>query len=379
MTTLRQFLAIITITALPLFGALPVWAESSSCDECKHLRCLKNSVERKQKLIRVYQDIKDFWGPRNTYDTGSPLSVIDFGALAEPKRSQWHDVAMKQLAEYATMEATKTANVPAAEGCGYPLEGVEAATEVLNECTTSGLIEAMDMQPCKELAELVAKHEGMHAAQCEERKKPKNKVWNYVYVDKQGKRHSAPRPPKILTPYGAAASEIAAYQMEIASLTPIIEKLEKKCRKLSFKDVTIDCVIKTPKCTIRTGQKIAGSVCGDPTKETWNITPHYFAEGCGAPASDTRGDKPFDNDCVLAGSDEEKRRVSIYSNARGMGGGGWMCVYSDKPRPQITIRSFRLPVCQGDAEQKITVDAIVGEKCEEAPPSTPPITTRPNS
>ena len=28
------------------------------------------------------------------------------------------------------------------------------------------------------------------------------------------------------------------------------------------------------------------------------ITPHYFAEGCGMPATGNKGDKPFDNDCV---------------------------------------------------------------------------------
>lgn len=358
--------------------ATPVRAQES-CDECKFLRCLKSTVERKQKLIAVYQGIQNFWGPHTQYDTGAPLAVIDFAALAEPKRSQWHDVVMKQLSEYATMEASRTAAVPAAEGCGYPAEGGEAETDVLSECSTKGLSGAMDMQPCKELAALVAAHEGMHASQCEERKKPQSKAWRYVYVDKQGKSHSVVRPPKILTPYGAAAGEIAAYQMEVASIKPIVEKLEKKCRKLSFKDVTIDCVIQTPQCRIRTGQKLSGTVCGDPTKATWTITPHYFAEGCGIPSSGTQGDKPFDNDCVLAGSDEEKRRAAIYANARGMGGGGWMCVYSDTPRPQITIRSFRLPTCVGSAEQKITVDAVVGEKCTDDSPAPTPVPMPPNS
>ena len=373
-----RFWPTLILAALPLLGASSAVAQTESCDECKYLRCLKNTVERKQKLIGVYQGIQKFWGPHTQYDTGAPLSVIDFSTLAEPKRSQFHNVVLKQMSEYAIMEASRTAAVPAAEGCGYSSEGGEAATDILNECTTTGLVEAMGMQPCKELATLVAAHEGMHAAQCEDRKKPASKAWNYVYVDKQGKSHTVLRPPKILTPYGAAAGEVAAYAMEVASLKPIIEKLEKKCRKLSFKDVTIDCVIKTPHCTIRTGQKISGSVCGDPTKETWNITPHYFAEGCGVLAGDARGDKPFDNDCVLAGSDEEKRRASIYSNARGMGGGGWMCVYSDTPKPQITIRSFRLPVCQGSAEQKITVNAAIGEKCDEVPPPQP-VPVQPNS
>lgn len=162
-----------------------------------------------------------------------------------------------------------------------------------------------------------------------------------------------------------AESEVVSYRAQKEYLVPKLEELEKKCQKLSFKGVTIDCTIRTPACVIRTGQKLAGSVCGDPLKETWTITPHYFAEGCGAPSNDTRGDKPFDNDCVQAGSDEEKRRAAIYAKARGMSGGGWMCVYSDGPRPKITIRSFRLPMCEGAAEQTVTVDADVSKNCDE--------------
>lgn len=357
------------LAALPLLGASSAWAQEN-CDDCKYLRCLKSTVERKQKLIGVYQGIQNFWGPHSHYDTGAPVSVIDFGAMAIPKRSQWHGVVMNQLAQYATMEATRTAAVPAAEGCGYPAEGAEASTDMLNDCTSKNLVEVMGMQPCKELANMIAAHEGLHTAQCEERKKPKNKTWQYVYVDKQGKSHSKPRPPKIHTAFGAAAGEIAAYQLEIAGLKPIIEKLEKKCRKLSFKNVTFDCIIRTPHCTVRSGQTISGSVCGDPIKATWIITPHYISEGCGR-TSDTKGDKPYNNDCVQAGSDQEKRVATIFSNSRARGGGGWMCVYSDNPKPQITIRSFRGHMCEGSAEQKITVDAEVGEKCDEAPPPAP--------
>jgi len=140
----------------------------------------------------------------------------------------------------------------------------------------------------------------------------------------------------------------------------------KLCNEnISFKNVTIDCTIKTPACTIRTGQKIEGRVCGDPLKSTWTISPKYFTEGCGVPPANGKGDKPFTNDCVEAGSAEEKQRVEIYRSARASGGaGGWMCVYSDKPKPQVTIRSFRLAICQGSAEQTVTVDAEASGNCE---------------
>lgn len=152
-----------------------------------------------------------------------------------------------------------------------------------------------------------------------------------------------------------------------------------KCdkRKISFRGVTLDCTIRVPpNCTFREGQKISGNACGDPVEGNWKITAIGFAEGCGVSYSDPPGDKPFDDNCVWTGSEEETQAEAIYKNAQGMGGGGWMCVYSDNPRPQITIRSFRPPICIGNAEQKITVDAEVGENCDEssqplAPPSPP--------
>jgi len=126
---------------------------------------------------------------------------------------------------------------------------------------------------------------------------------------------------------------------------------------LEFKDVTIDCTIPTPKCTVTTGQVIAGRVCGDPTSSPWTITPHYFAKGCNIPPIGTKGDKAFTNDCVAEGSAEEKRRADVFRRFHGAGAGGWMCVYRDGPNPQIVIRNFRMSVCKGPAEQTIVADA----------------------
>ena len=127
---------------------------------------------------------------------------------------------------------------------------------------------------------------------------------------------------------------------------------------LAFKDVTVDCTIPTPRCSVRMGQTIAGRVCGDPITGTWTITPHYFSEGCGVPPSGTKGDKPFTNDCVAEGSAEEKQRVDAHRRFAAAGGaGGWMCVYRDGPTPKIVIRNFRMAMCKPSTEQTITVDA----------------------
>ncbi len=143
----------------------------------------------------------------------------------------------------------------------------------------------------------------------------------------------------------------------------------KLCEEgLAFKDVDVYCEIKTPQCVMRMGQKITGQTCGDPLTASWSITPEYYIKGCNAPPSNPSTNKPFENDCVESGSAEEKRRAAIYANARsgpaGGSAGGWFCVYSDTPKPHITIRSFRPFNCEKPAEQTITVDVEPSESCE---------------
>jgi|GEM_PF-2263001 len=131
-----------------------------------------------------------------------------------------------------------------------------------------------------------------------------------------------------------------------------------KCddRKIAFRDVTLTCTIAAPTCEVTTGRVIAGEVCGDPTTTLWKMTPQNWVRGCGIPGGGATPDKPFDNDCVEAGSDIEKQRIATYRSFRDSGAGGWMCVY-DAQTEQVTIRSFRPRMCKGDAEQHITVKA----------------------
>ena len=133
-----------------------------------------------------------------------------------------------------------------------------------------------------------------------------------------------------------------------------------KCaEKVSFKDVTLDCTLAmVPQCVVTTGQIIAGEVCGDPTTNRWKISSKGFVRGCGANQPPT-ADKPFDNDCVPAGSDIERMRIKAYRDVHGSGAGGWMCVYDDKAEPTVTIRWFRSKMCSGEAEQAFTVKAEV--------------------
>jgi Bacterial protein of unknown function (DUF922) len=137
----------------------------------------------------------------------------------------------------------------------------------------------------------------------------------------------------------------------------------KLCEEgVAFKVVDIYCEIKTPQCVMMMGQKITGRTCGDPLTASWTITPEYYVKGCNVSPSNPGANKAFESDCVEAGSAEEKRRAEIYRNAGNAG--GWFCVYSDTPKPQVTIRSFRLPACEKPVEQTVTVDLETAESCD---------------
>lgn len=240
-----------------VLSAPAVWADQDSCDECKYLRCLKNTVAHKNRLIAVYQGIFNFWKGRTTDASGNELMVIDKSTFPNSNWLQIVSTNAAQMQQYATMEKSRTEAIPGPESCGYSGDEISANTATLT-CEIKGLVEASAAQPCRELAELIAQHEGMHQQRCEARRQA--------------------NPQKLLTPAGKAQEEIDAYRLEIGQLQKIIDKLEKKCRKVSFKDVRIDCTIGTPQCKVRTGQVLSGTVCGDPTSATWTITPHYFAE-----------------------------------------------------------------------------------------------------
>jgi hypothetical protein len=353
--TLVGVAAALASLLLLLATGQPAWAAQDSCDQCKYLKCLKSTVERKQNLIQVYQGLQNFWQSRNLDANGKPLAEFSTANVAESQRAAVIQAYIEQLSEFAKMEKARTEEVPPPEGCGYPNDPskiAEPGTNILT-CETTGVVEARAQQPCKELADLIAQHEGVHQQACEKRKAV----------------------GKLLTPAGKAADEIAAYQVEIAAINKIIEKLKKKCGKTAFNDITVDCVIKTPRCSVRSGEKISGHVCGDPTKETWVMEPKYFVEGCGMPAVPAKNNKAFNNDCLPIDSDEAKKRTQLFLSHRvSSGGGGWMCLYSATPTPKITIRWVRMNRCEGPAQQDYVVDAEVSESCDEEspPPPTPP-------
>lgn len=225
--------------ALGLTWTVPLNAQGTgvsvpteSCMQCKFLPCLKELLSQKKMMISIYQGIRNFWAPHAEYDTGRPVAEMSFTGMPKGTRDMVYLVIMKQLAQYRIMEESRTSQVPAPEGCGFP-NGAEigAATDSLDTCTIDPalLLKAMNAMPCKELANLIVAHESLHVTRCAARKV--GKAWIYSPPPlKEGDAVPARYlPPRIITPYGKAAEEMAGYQIEVDALEKMIAELEKRC------------------------------------------------------------------------------------------------------------------------------------------------------
>lgn len=251
-------------------------------------------------------------------------------------------------------------------GCG--IGGVQAETDSFLTCETHGLAAAQAAMPCKELDAILDGHEAIHRKACSERLQgPKVHITSL----------RSELPGRMLTPAGNAREEARAYRWEATQIQPLYEQAKKGCR-LSFTGVTLSCTIPTPMGDIVTGQTIIeATACGDPLTSTWDLTTESWSKGA-AGSSSNRG-KPWKNDCVEKGSDNEKRREAVYRRAPA-GAGGWMCVYDKGPPERIIIRNFRMKMCKPSTEQAVTVDLTrSSEPCgpKEPPVKPPPVKPSP--
>jgi len=243
----RMFMA----TLLLLCDGGPAWAAQDSCEQCKYQRCLESTVERKQKLIQVYQGLQNFWQGRNLDAGGKPLTEFNLASIPESQRAGVANAYIEQLSEFAAMEKSRTEAIPPAEACGYGEEESSASTNIFT-CAIEGLPKASAQQPCKELADLVAQHEGLHSQACERRKLNLRKKNQGI----------------LLTPAGKAAEEIAAYQLEISAISKIIDNLKKKCGRIA--------TVTTPNGITYTAKRCEASQWG-----AWTLTVSGAMSGHG--------------------------------------------------------------------------------------------------
>jgi hypothetical protein len=350
--------------ALLLCAPTPARASTEDCVQCKHVDCIKGNLRRKKAMADGYDALAKKWDRIWTKD-GQPLAEVDLRANEnQAEINETYGVLAGNQRVFLREEEALSDSVGPAEGCDYA-EGLSADTNI-ETCVINGLPAAMAGSPCKQLGDLLARHEGMHQAECQARK-----------------RKGAPIPlgdpvtgtivrtmvPVQLSPAGKARSEARAYRMEVAELEKLLRKAKAKCQ-LSFNGVTTSCRIPTPAGVAEMGQDIAGKVCGDPLTASWTINTVSWVR---APYVGLRRniDPPWQNDCVAKGSTEEARRMRIFTTGPGA---GWMCVYDDSTPPKIIIRNFRLKQCSPNTEQTFTVETARRE-CEgskPAPPQPPP-------
>lgn len=333
---------------------------------CEHLRCIEGLIEQKTAMAAGYDALAIKWD-RLLKVEGAPADQVDFKSVKDPvRRAKFYRDMLYLLGVFARQEDEMASKVGPPTGCDFS-PGLSADTNTFDTCKVGdSLAAAMAQAPCRQIGELMARHEGLHHDRCLVRKQAGS--WVYSVTGADGRIEAARSFPALMqTPAGHAREEAAAYRMEIGELKSLAAKIEKKCA-IAFTGVTIACRMPG----VAMGQDISGKVCGNPVSSTWTINTISWARPGGSNV-----DPPWDSDCVAKGSDEERRREAIYRNAGAGGGGGWMCVYEDGDEPTVIIRSFYPPPCSPAGEQKPVRVRAVRTECDAPwPPKQPPVRPR---
>lgn len=341
--------------------ALPAHAATEDCLQCRHVDCIKGLIKQKTAMAAGYDALAKKWDPLVKVE-GKPSDTVDFNTINNSgDRNDFYRGMLDKFRAFAEQENDVASQVGQPTGCGA--FATEASTDTFLTCAVNktSLAHAREQAPCRQIGELMARHEAMHRDRCIARKRiPGNHMW---------KPDDFPFfvPGVMQTPAAHAREEAAAYRMEVAALTALLPKAEAKC-EVAFTGVTISCKIPTPVGTAEMGQDIEGKVCGNPTTAIWTIRTVSWARAPYA-GLDRNIDKPWHNDCVAKGSSEESRRARILGAGPA---GGWMCVYDDSTTPPtVTIRNFRVKQCSPNGEQSF-VRPVTRQECREDPAKPPP-------
>jgi len=357
------------LAMLLLAAAMAPARAAEDCVQCKHVDCLKGLIRQKTALAAGYDALAAKWAPLVKVD-GKPADVVNFNSVKDPvQRATFYREMLRLLDVFQKQEDEMASDVGPPAGCGFK-PGVSAETDTFATCIIDPpkLGAAKAQAPCRQIAELIERHEGMHHTQCLVRRDARNvgSYWAYSVEGRNGDDGAVKYfPPLMQSPAAHAREEAAAYRMEVEALKPLVERAEKKCG-IAFQGVTISCNL--PGGMVM-GQDIAGKVCGNPVTDSWTINTVSWSKG---PGGRRNVDPPWTSDCAEAGSAKAAHYARVLANAPA-GGGGWTCVYTDGETPTVTIRNFRPKMCNPSSEQTITVPARRVD-CDNPPnpPSEPP-------
>ena len=364
-----NFVVLAAACAIACMAGMPAHASTEDCIQCKHVDCIKGLIKQKTAMAAGYDALAKKWDPLVKVE-GAPSDTVNFNTITDSAdRTEFYRDMLDKFRAFAEQENDLASQVGQPAGCGA--FATEASTDTFLTCKVDSklLARAREQAPCRQIGELMAKHEALHRDRCLARKRTRgNHMWKPeifpFFV-----------PGIMQTPAAHAREEAAAYRMEIAALKALLPKAEAKC-EISFTGVTTSCKIPSPAGTTEMGQDIEGKACGDPTTASWTM---HTVSWVRAPYIGLRrnNDPPWQSDCVPKGSRIEADRARLFSRGPGA---GWMCVYDDSTTPPtIIIRNFRLKPCNPNGEQTFVRPATRRECGEDSTQPPQPETDVPVS
>ncbi len=187
-----------------------------SCEQCKYVKCIKSLIKEKEAIIQAIKKVaaERNWG--NIEKQGT--DYIDLGEL--PSQEDRLEAIQANDDDKKTLWSDILAKIPSQiesdvkDNCKFAGSGVlEIHTDPLSCKIDEASKKSMDQAvPCKELSEYAYIHETYHASRCLERLRTKKVL--------------------LLTVWGEAKEELAAYGQEIQLLRVLLKKAEAKCRWL---------------------------------------------------------------------------------------------------------------------------------------------------
>ena len=208
----------LVLFALPRFAH----AQQETCIQCKHVKCLKGLIAQKEAIAAGYDKYVSV--------EGAPAGVVDFRTIkdASSRDSLYVDLLDKDKAFDLQVDEMMGA-IGRPSGCSFS-GTTEVETDSFTTCKTDAaqLQSAQAGAPCKEIAQLLDRHEGVHRQACEKRLKDGG-AWTH-FPPKDVKLPERPVPNLMRTPSGKAREEASAYRTEIAVLKNLYKKALAKCQ-----------------------------------------------------------------------------------------------------------------------------------------------------
>jgi hypothetical protein len=227
-------LAVLALSLAPTLAR----AQQETCIQCKHADCLKSLIAQKESIAAGYDRLAAKWGQLVLVE-GQPAYEIDFRTLNDDTSRSRSYVDLVSKHDAFLHEANDMASaIGPPPGCG--LSGpLEVETNSLIPCSTNmpQLRAAQASMPCKEIGDLLDRHEAVHRQACEARLR--DGAWTYV-VSQGQTRLERPVPNRMLTPAGTAREEAGAYRMEVAALKDLYKKALATCRQTWYLHFELD-------------------------------------------------------------------------------------------------------------------------------------------